>query len=117
MSMRVECPSCRRMQSVGDELAGRYTLCVACRCRFYVEVPPLGAAVAIVPKETREPDVSIQAPTRTTMDDLLLDSQQGEAIVLRMLRRQNRLLVGMLLAVALILAVNVAMLWLVLHAR
>ncbi|MBX9682026.1 MAG: hypothetical protein K2X38_24980 [Gemmataceae bacterium] len=117
MAMLVECPSCRRKQMVGHELAGRYTLCVQCRCRFYVEAPPLGAAVAIVPKETVQADTSFQSPARTTIDDLLVDTQKGEAIVLRMLRRQNRLLLGMLLAIAMILAVNVAMLWLVLRGR
>src|SRR5215218_7555827 len=108
MSMIVECPSCKRRQKVGDELAGRYTLCDGCRCRFYAEVPPLGAPSADIPSNE-----NCSQPSGTTIDDLLVDAQKGEAIIIRMLRRQNRLLVGLLLAIAMILAANVAMLWLV----
>jgi len=113
MSMIVECPSCKQRQAVGSELAGRYTLCVGCRCRFYVEVPPLGSPTALMPMEPA--GSASQSQPRTTMDDLLVDAQKGEAIVLRMLRRQNRLLIGMLLAIAMVLAANAAMLWVVLR--
>lgn len=35
------CPLCRETHRYGAELIGRYTNCLRCLGRFYVEVPPL----------------------------------------------------------------------------
>ena len=74
------CPKCHTINLVGDELMGRYMLCEKCRCRFYVNVPPLGEQLQPVP-----PSTGIQeSPAReTTLDDLLWDTQQGEKYVIR----------------------------------
>lgn len=39
MSIQSQCPSCKSDNTVGEEMIGRYTKCVKCSCRFYVEVP------------------------------------------------------------------------------
>ena len=74
------CPKCHNVNVVGDELMGRYMLCEKCRCRFYVNVPPLGEQL-----QTKPPSRSIhESPSlATTLDDLLWDTQQGARHVMR----------------------------------
>ena len=81
------CPKCQTVNHVGDELMGRYMLCEKCRCRFYVNVPPLGEQLQRVPSNT-----GIQeSPAReTTLDDLLWDTQQGERYMIRAIFEQQR---------------------------
>ena len=80
------CPLCQITNQYGAELIGRYTLCPACRGRFYIEVPPLGG-------EDRKPALS-SAPIAPngpaplmTLDDLLWDTQQGSRFVIQSLGR------------------------------
>jgi hypothetical protein len=108
------CPKCEKINRVGDELIGRYTLCENCRCRFYVYVPAIEPA--------REPSLSrikeSPAPP-TTLDDLLWDNQQGGRHVLKSLAEHQRLLrrtYRTLFMVAVLAAANLVLL-MVLLAR
>jgi hypothetical protein len=80
------CPLCRATHQYGAELIGRYTLCPACRGRFYIEVPPLGKPAAA---ENLQLQLSAAAASSraTTLDDLLWDTQRGNRFVIQSLRR------------------------------
>lgn len=95
-TIEATCPLCNATNSYGEELIGRYTLCQNCRCRFYVEVPTLEqSGQPTVVQGARK--VAQPAPT-TTLDDLLWDTQQGSQFIGRSLRRQERLLRQVLIA-------------------
>ncbi len=103
MLVNVGCPGCHTNQDVGQELIGRYTLCQKCGCRFYVVVPPLGDRPAEHQERTSKhaaPQGTKIAQQETTVNDLLQDSQKGEAVILKVLRQQQQLLIRLCLAMA-----------------
>lgn len=78
------CPICHVTREYGSELVGRYTYCLNCKARFYVEVPTLDAArknQPIVPPAEVKPN--------TTLDDLMRDSQAGQRYIIDSIRRQE----------------------------
>ena len=81
------CPICHATREYGAELVGRYTLCLNCRARFYVEVPKLVSS----PDEpaVSRPKAAIAPKADTTLDDLLWDTQQGTQFIIQSLRRQE----------------------------
>ena len=86
-TVEATCPHCHKSAHYGAELIGRYTLCQHCHCRFYVVVPKLaemrgGSAI-------RAPKADVETAKPTTIDDLLLDTQEGSRIVMRWLRQQD----------------------------
>lgn len=87
-TIEATCPICKATNEFGPELIGRYTLCPSCRGRFYIEVPPLaesqaGSAIPGSPLVV-EPGVK---PDKTTLDDLLWDTQQGTRYLIQALWR------------------------------
>lgn len=81
------CPICHSTQQYGGELVGRYTFCRNCRARFYVEVPTLDAPPGR-PALAGARTVNDAAPS-TTLDDLLMDTQQGSRHIIESIRRQE----------------------------
>jgi hypothetical protein len=79
LDISATCPLCQATNQYGAELIGRYTLCPACRGRFYIEVPPLGE-----PKPPEKLHISLSP---TTLDDLLWDTQRGNRFVIQSLWR------------------------------
>lgn len=102
------CPLCKATSQYGAELIGRYTLCPACRGRFYIEVPPLGETKA--PEELQLQISPTTLPSSaTTLDDLLWDTQRGNRFVIQSLWRiESRLKwhdYGIAVVVALLLGI------------
>jgi hypothetical protein len=101
------CPLCRTTGEYGAELIGRYTLCPACRGRFYIEVPPLGDQPKPVLSSGQ---IALGDAARpTTLDDLLWDTQQGNRFVIQSLWRLERRLTwqgyGMVTLLVLLLSI------------
>lgn len=97
------CPICHKTGEYGVELYGRYTLCVHCRQRFYIEVPTLAESEASSNKSSLRAAVEAK-PDETTLDDLLWDTQQGARHIIHSMRNQGQqlkiatwLLAGLLL--------------------
>jgi hypothetical protein len=105
------CPHCQATDQYGDELIGRYTLCTSCHCRFYIEVPPLGEAQG-KPALSGAP-ITPASSKSTTLDDLLMDTQQGTRFLIATLHRQETLLkwqgYGLLAVIGLLLVLLVVL--------
>lgn len=103
-TIEATCPQCKQRDHYGDELMGRYTLCTHCNCRFYIPVPEL-AATHGQPALSGPRIVDVSAG-KTTLDDLLWDTQRGGKVILQSLRRQEKLLVALcwLLGIVAVLA-------------
>jgi hypothetical protein len=86
-TIQATCPRCQQTHPYGAELIGRYTLCLGCGCRFYIEVPPLSAAEQ---PAIAEAPVQVRSSASTTLDDLLWDTQQGSRLLWQSLRRQEK---------------------------
>jgi hypothetical protein len=109
------CPLCKSAASYGAELIGRYTLCPACRGRFYIEVPRLDEAeqpLKLRVEAATVPDVA-QA---TTLDDLLLDTQQGNRFVIQSLWRLESKIRWHGYGLMVVLALSIAILALMIRA-
>lgn len=107
------CPLCKTTSRYGAELIGRYTLCPACRGRFYIEVPPLGEGKAATWPQLAISPAMVPSGS-TTLDDLLWDTQRGDRFVIESLLRIERVLrwhsLGIVVLAALVLAV-LTVLW------
>jgi hypothetical protein len=85
-TIEASCPKCHVKDLYGEELIGRYTFCQHCHCRFYIEVPGLGASPTNgVIRESHHP--SRASDQHTTLDDVLWDTQKGSRVVIRSLAR------------------------------
>jgi hypothetical protein len=110
------CPICRSTSEYGAELIGRYTLCTACRNRFYIEVPPLGGEglKPVLPSE----QIATAAPApATTLDDLLWDTQRGNRFVIQSLWRLEKRLLWQSYGIAAVAGLLVVVLGLLLAGR